>query len=124
TIPVSVTNGTASFTDLAITTTGTYQIKATSIPALTPTTSTSIVVTPAAPFQLVWDTEPPAQVIHNFPFGAALDLKDKYGNLETNVIGNVTIALDNNPGNANLGGDVTADLTGGIASFTNLSINA
>ena len=124
TTTVQVANGMAAFANLAITTTGTFQLTATSSPALTSTTSTSILVTPAAPFQLVWDAEPPTQVVHNFPFGAALDLKDQYGNLETNVIGTVTIALGNNPGNADLGGDVTADLESGIASFTNLSITA
>jgi subtilisin-like proprotein convertase family protein len=124
TTTVGVTKGVAAFTSLAIDTTGTFQINASSSPALTTTNSTSILVTPAAPSQLVWDSEPPGQVIHNFPFGAALDLRDKYGNLETNVQGTVTIALDNNPGGANLGGDLTADLAGGVTSFTNLSISA
>ena len=123
--PVNVANGVASFTNLAIDTIGTYQLLASSNPALTTAMSTSIVVSPAAPFQLVWASggEPPAQVVHNFPFGAALDLEDKFGNLETGVIGTVSIALDANPGGANLGGDTSADLVGGVASFTSLSIS-
>jgi subtilisin-like proprotein convertase family protein len=129
TTTVSVSGGMATFGNLAITTTGTYQIQASSSPNLTQTTSTSILVNPApntlmTPFQLVFDGPLPTEVIHNFPFGAALDLKDFFGNLVTNATGTVTIALDNNPGNANLGGDVTADLASGIASFTNLSITA
>ncbi len=122
---VNVANGVASFTNLAIDTIGTYQLLASSNPALTTAMSTSIVVSPAAPFQLVWASggEPPAQVVHNFPFGAALDLEDKFGNLETGVIGTVSIALDANPGGANLGGDTSADLVGGVASFTSLSIS-
>ena len=129
TTTVNVANGMAAFANLAITTTGTYQLLASSNPVLTSVTSTSIVVSPAPnapskPFKLVWDTEPPAQVIHNFPFGGALDLDDFYGNLVTNALGTVTLSLDNNPGSANLGGDVSADLASGIASFTNLSITA
>ncbi len=123
---VNVANGVASFPNLAIDTIGTFQLLASSNPALTTAMSTSIVVSPAAPFQLVWANggEPPSQVVHNFPFGAALDLEDKYGNLETGVIGTVSIALDQNPGGANLGGDTSADLVNGVASFTTLSISA
>ena len=129
TTSVSVSNGVAAFSNLAITTTGTYQLLATSSPVLTSVTTTSIVVnpapnTPGTPFSLVWDTEPPDQIIHNFPFGAALDLKDFYGNLVTNANGTVTVALDNNPSNATLGGDLTSDLVNGVASYTNLSISA
>ena len=59
--------------------------------------STSVTVTPAAASKLVWADEPPSSVIHNYPFGAALDLEDQYGNLETNLNETVSIALDNDP---------------------------
>ena len=66
-------DGVAMFSGLAIDTAGTFKILATSSPVLTSTTSTSIVVSPAAPYQLVWTAQgqPPQSVIHNYPFGAA-----------------------------------------------------
>ncbi len=119
-------DGVAMFNGLAIDTAGTFKITATSSPVLTSTMSTSIVVTPAAPTQLVWTAQgqPPASVIHNFAFGAALDLEDQYGNLETGSDDFVTIALDNNPTQASLGGDTSSNLVDGVASFTDLSISA
>ena len=114
------------FSGLAIDTAGTFKILATSSPVLTTTTSTSIVVSAAAPSQLVWTSpgQPPPSVIHNYPFGAALDLEDQYGNLETGSDDFVSIVLDNNPTGASLGGDTTANLVDGVASFTDLSISA
>ena len=49
--------------------------------------------------------------------------KTSIGNLETNIIGTVSIAFVNNPTGANLGGDTTVDLVSGVASFTTLSIS-
>ena len=46
TTTVNVASGMAAFANLAITTTGTYQLEASSSPALTTTTSTSILVDP------------------------------------------------------------------------------
>ncbi len=122
-------DGVAMFSGLAIDTAGTFKILATgattiSSPVLASTTSTSIVVSPAAPSQLVWTGQPPPSVIHNYPFGAALDLEDEYGNLETGSDDFVSIVLDHNPTNASLGGDTTANLVDGVASFTDLSISA
>ena len=122
--PVTVNNGMASFSSIAIDTTGTFQLVATSSPALTSTTSTSILVTPAAPTQLVWDTQPQPPIVHNIPFGVSLDLEDTYGNLETSLLATASIVLDKNPGNATLGGTIPVDLANGVAAFPDLSISA
>jgi hypothetical protein len=50
-------------------------------------------------------------------FGLAIAVLDAYGNLATGYSGDVTIALQNNPGNATLGGPLTATPVGGIANF-------
>ncbi len=121
---INVANGLAAFAGLAIDTTGKFQIQATSTPALTSALSTSVTVTPAAASKLVWASEPPSSVIHNYPFGAALNLEDQYGNLETNLTETVSIALDNDPNGANLGGTAFADLLGGVAAFSTLSIDS
>jgi hypothetical protein len=54
-----------------------------------------------------------------------LDLYDQYGNLETTMnSGTVSMAIGNNPSNGVLSGTTTVNIKGGVASFTNLSINA
>ena len=123
TTTLNAVNGVATFAGIAIDTAGQYKIQATSVPALTPTTSTSVVVTPAAPAKLVVGRPSlRTSVVHNFPFGAALALEDQYGNLETGSNESVSVALDNNPNQASLGGDTTVNLVSGLASFTDLSI--
>jgi subtilisin-like proprotein convertase family protein len=124
--PINVTNGVAMFPNLAIDTAGKFSLVASSNPALTTMTSSSITVNPAAPFQFVWAAggEPPASVVHNFTFGAALDLEDQFGNLETNLLATATIMLDNNPTQAELEGTTTVDLVNGVAPFASISINA
>ena len=70
TLTVNAVNGVATFNNLAIDTAGTYELEATSgTPTLTPSTSTSITITPAAPAQLVWTTQPPSKVTELIPFG-------------------------------------------------------
>jgi hypothetical protein len=125
-LTVNAAAGVATFGKLAIDTAGTYQIESSSN-GLTPVTSTSIIVlpNPTSP-KLVWVDEPPASVIHGLEFGAfgvTLDLEDQYGNLETGFVGNVNLALDNNPGNATLAGVTSVPVSLGVAVFTGLSIN-
>ncbi len=124
TLTVNAVNGVATFSKLAIDTVGTYQLEATTNNGLTLATSTKVTVNPdpQSPM-LVWSTQPPTQVAHGAPFGVTVDLEDQYHNLETAINGNVTIALDNNPGNAALGGTLTVTASGGVAAFTGLSIS-
>ncbi len=121
--PVTVVGGQADFSNLAIDTAGLFRLMASSTPSLTGVTSTAILVTPAAPNKLVWTTEPPAKVVHNFPFGAVLTLEDVYGNPETNLTASATVMLDQNPGLASLNGTTTVDLLNGVAPFATLSIS-
>ncbi len=123
TTSVKAQGGVATFSDLVINTAGTYQIQATSSP-LTPATSTSLTVTGSAQGSLlVWAAEPPGQVIHNAAFGVTVDVKDQFGNLETGYSGSVTVALQANPGDAILHGTTTVNVSGGVATFSELSIN-
>ena len=124
TLTVNAVNGVATFSNLAIDTVGTYMLEATS-GTLTDAISTSITITPAAPAQLVWATEPPAQVTETFALGAVLDVLDQYGNLETGYTQNVSVALDLNgaPANSDLSGTTTVAASGGVATFSNIIIN-
>ncbi len=50
---------------------------------------------------------------------------DAYGNLvSSDNTHQVTVALGTNPGGGTLGGTTTATVSGGVATFSNLSINA
>ena len=50
-------------------------------------------------------------------------MEDQFGNIETGYNGSVTIALDDNPGNAVLGGTTTVTASGGVATFSGLTIS-
>jgi streptogramin lyase len=124
TIPQTASGGVATFSDLAIDTSGTFQLQATS-GSLSPGTSTDIAVNPAAPAKLVWATEPPGTLVHDLSFGGVIDVEDQYGNLETGYTQNVGIALDVNPTNASLGGgNTTVSGAGGVANFSGITISA
>ena len=124
TLTVDAVHGVATFNDLAIDTTGTYQLQATSA-SLTPSTSTSIAITAAAPSQLAWTTEPPSKATELVPLGATLDVEDQYGNLEPGYTQNVSVSLDLNghADNGDLGGTTTVAASGGVATFTNIIID-
>ena len=123
TTSVSAVNGVASFTQLVIENAGTYTLQASSSP-LTAATSSSITVgvNSSTPSQLGWAQQPPTQVGDNVGFGAVVDVEDKYGNVETTYNGNVTVALDANPGGATLAGTFTVAAQDGVATFSGLSI--
>ena len=51
-------------------------------------------------------------------------LEDDLGNVVTTGGGTVTIAIQNNPGSATLGGTLTVTLVNGVAVFPNLTLSA
>jgi subtilisin-like proprotein convertase family protein len=124
-VTVNAVNGVATFSSLVIDTAGTYTLGATS-GSLSPATSTSITINPAAAAQLVWAAQPPSKITVSNVFGATLNVADQFGNLETNYTQNVSVALYLN-GNADptdLGGMTTVKANGTAAVFSNLVINA
>ena len=54
-------------------------------------------------------------------FGLTVEIEDKFGNPATG--GTVTVALENNPGDATLGGTLSATVVDGLATFSGLSLN-
>ncbi len=122
TIPVNAVAGVATFSNLAIDTSGSFELQ-TSSGTLSTTTSSTITVNPAAPAKLVWATEPPSSLVHDLSLTAAIDVEDQYGNLETGYTQNVTLALDTNPTNATLGGTTTVSGAGGVANFSGITIS-
>ena len=107
----------AQFSGLTLNTVGTgYTIAATN-GTFTSLPSNPINVTPSTATTLAVSIPPPTTMTSGSQFGLAISVLDAYGNLATGYTGVVTIALANNPGDATLGGPVTATPVGGIANF-------
>ncbi len=123
TLSVNARSGVATFSDLTLKKPGTgYTLQFTSS-GLSSYTSNGFNVTPAAANHLVVTTEPPSSVIPSTGFGFTVSAYDPYGNLDTNFAGNVTANLSTNPGNTTLGGSTIVQASGGIATFSGLSIS-
>ena len=72
---------------------------------------------------LMVTTQPPQTVGLDSKFDAQISAEDASGNVDTSFNGPVTIALDNNPGGATLGGTLTVNAVNGLADFPDLSLN-
>ena len=117
----TVAHGVASFSNLSSDTAETLSLKLTS-PGLTSLTSNSIVISPAAAYQLVIHTEPSATTTAGQAFATqpVIYEVDQFGNVETaDNTTVVTAALGSGAGP--LQGTQTATVAGGVASFTNLA---
>ena len=84
TVTATVSNGVATFTNLADDTAETISLKLTS-QSLTNATSNYIVVSPAAAYQLVMHTQPSSNATAGQAFAAqpVIDEEDQYNNVET-----------------------------------------
>lgn len=127
TLSLTVVNGVAAFTDLAIDLVGTgYQLSFTAAPALTPANSAAFdVSTPAT--QLVVFTQPsladPGVVFGQQP---VIHLTDALGNIATGDSSTqvtATILSGTGTAGAMLFGTVTVTAINGVATFTNLGID-
>ncbi len=114
-------NGVAFFDDLAVTQAGTgYSIQV-SGSNLSVTTGT-FNVTAAAATQLVFTSEPQANVAAGSPINLSVSIADTFGNVVTSSSGAITIGLLNGPAGVKLQGSLTASTTNGVATFSGLSI--
>ena len=66
-------------------------------------------------------TEPPSSVAAGSTFGLTVQVEDSLGNPVSG--GTVTVALGNNPGDATLGGTLTAPVVNGVATFSDLTLS-
>ena len=73
--------------------------------------------------QLVVTLQPPASVTAGTVFGLTVKATDRSGNVDSSFNGTVTVALANNPGGSTLGGTITAIASGGVATFSGLTLN-
>jgi hypothetical protein len=120
----SANKGVATFT-VTLKTAGSDSLTVTDTANSTTTGSATVGITPAAANRLVFVQQPTG----GSP-GAALnpavkvELVDAFGNVLTNDgTDKVTVAFGSNPGGSTLGGTATVTVSGGVATFSNLSVS-
>ncbi|MHB1557452.1 MAG: hypothetical protein ACYC61_08230 [Isosphaeraceae bacterium] len=123
TLQSNLNGGAADFSGLALDRAASgYMIQASS-PGLTAVDTSTFAVTPAAPAALAIAAEPPSSVTAGGGFGLTVDVQDAYGNLVTGYGGGVTVGLAGGPSDATLGGTLGAAASGGVATFSGLTID-
>ena len=121
TLTVTASSGVATFSNVKFDTTGSYTLTA-SDGSLTPATSSTFTVSPAAASKLVYGQQP-----SNVTAGVAaspsitVDVEDTFGNIVTTDSSNVTLAVASGPGGAS--GTLTVVASSGIATFSNVKLN-
>src|SRR5262249_10310236 len=104
---------------------GSQTVTVTDLAAGSITGSSSVTVSPAAASQLAFGQQP-TNVGPGATITPAVTVRvlDPYGNLVTgDNTDQVTVALGNNPGGATLGGTTTVTVSGGVATFADLSVS-
>jgi hypothetical protein len=122
TTTVDAVNGEADFTSLSLSNANNDSSLDFGGSSILNVESNTIIVTPGAATQLQ-ASAPATSPLVNDPFTLTVKAFDLYGNLDTSFSGSVTISLSNNPSSATLGGVLTVDAVGGVATFTGLTLN-
>lgn len=128
---VNAVNGSAKFDSLRITAANTPAAATYTLQAVGPqgrnlvaAVSNTFTVSPGAPFKLLFTTGPTTSVVNsaiNPPIGVTIT--DSMSNVVTVFNKPVTLALDVNPTGATLGGSTTVNASGGVATFSGISID-
>jgi hypothetical protein len=124
TLTVTPQNGVATFSNLTVSSVGTYTLSATS-PSLTSTTSTSFTIstpsTASSPVKLAF-TQQPSNALTQATITPAVQVavEDANGNTVTTATNPVTLALTSGTG---LGGTLTVTPQNGVATFSNLTVS-
>jgi MYXO-CTERM domain-containing protein len=122
--PVSFTGGVASNVSITFRTVGTQSVIAKDTANLAITGSGSTSVTAGAATALVFSVQPAdAAAGASISPAVKVGLVDRFGNTVTTGSNSVTLALGSNPSGGTLSGTTTATMTGGVATFSNLSLN-
>jgi len=81
-----------------------------------------VTLNPASATHLVVTQPPPASVTAGSPFGLTVRAEDSSGHLVASFGGTVTVGLASNPGGTTLGGTLVVAASGGVATFSGLTI--
>jgi hypothetical protein len=114
-------NGVATFSTLILDQAGTHLLAASSS-GLGGAAFDPLNVAAGAATQLVVTSEPSA-VAPGAAFKVDVAAADPFGNIDPTFTGGVTVALDNNPGSATLGGTLAVNAAGGVATFADLALD-
>lgn len=122
TLTSTAVSGTATFSTLSIDKAGTGYTLGAASSGLTSATSTGFNITAAGPSKLAF-TQQPSNTTAGVAISPAVtvQIQDQFGNLTTDT-SSVTVALGVNPGSATLTGTLTRAASGGVATFSNLSM--
>jgi hypothetical protein len=121
---VNAVNGLATFDDLTLDKAGVGYTLVFSSPGLTSRESNTFDISPAAAARVVFTVQPTSTTAGSTIAPAVqVTAQDAFGNVVTAFTGNVTIAIGNNPGSSSLGGTTTVAAVGGVATFSDLTIN-
>ncbi len=117
-------SGVATFTNLSIGGTMGNRTLSFSASGLTGATSGTINVTAGPAAALAFSTQP-SNVVASAAITPAVQVAvvDAFGNVVTGATDNVTLAIGTNPSGGTLSGTTTVGATGGVATFSNLSLN-
>jgi hypothetical protein len=120
----STDNGVHKFS-VTLKTAGSQSITATDTVNSAISGSGTLTINPASASKLVFSQQPSTTAVGAVISPAAtVEVVDAYGNVVTsNNSAQVTVAIGNNPGGGALGGTTTVTVSGGIATFSNLTIN-
>jgi hypothetical protein len=121
---VAASAGVATFSTLSIDKAGTgYRLAATAS-GLAPDTSAAFSIAAAAPTRLAFTVQPTATIAGDAISPAVrVTAQDNFGNTAPGFVGNITMAIANNPSGGVLSGTTPVAAVGGVATFSNLSIN-
>ena len=122
TLSVNAGQGVANFSGLALDAVGTGYTLQVSSSGLASATTDPITVNPVPATKLVITQEPPPGVIAGAPFSLIVQAEDSSGDFASTFNGTVTVALASNPAGATLGGALAVTASGGVASFSGLTL--
>ena len=122
TLTATAVNGVATFSNLKLTTVGTYTFKATD-GSLTPATTGNIVISAGAASKLAITQVPTTGTAGTALTALKVAIQDSYGNVVTSNTSAVTIAVQSGPGGLTSGSTLTATAVNGVATFSNLILN-
>ncbi|HYX80974.1 MAG TPA: hypothetical protein VE714_01185, partial [Gemmatimonadales bacterium] len=126
TVTRNAVNGIATFSDLSIDKVGTGYTLAATASGLPVATSAAFSITPGAVARLTFTVEPSrTPVATTITPAVQVTAQDAFGNTVTSYAGAVSLAITPGTGKANaaLGGTLTVSASGGIARFSNLTID-
>lgn len=116
-----VTNATATFGHLMLTTAGSYTLKITDAAGIVATLNR--VVTPSAATRLVFVSQPPAATASGAAFSTSVEAVDRFGNVETSDADTLTLQLiSSKKKSASLTGTAAQSVTNGIDLFSDQAI--